>query len=105
MKLTQPRPPQLGATATDIEQVLRPVLHHVTGASLRLTTGALVAVGWVDLSAVPLHKWMRKLGPYLAELPKRMPETAQFSPERWAGYLLVRSDATTLERPGASGTT
>ena len=88
MKLVQPRPQQLGAKVTDIEQVLRPVLHHVTGASLRLTTATSMAAGLISLSAVALHKWMRKLGPYLAELLMRLLGTEQLSPERWAGYRL-----------------
>jgi len=105
MKLVQPRPQQLGAKVTDIEQVLRPVLHHVTGASLRLTTATSMAAGLISLSAVALHKWMRKLGPYLAELLMRLLGTEQLSPERWAGYRLVAADATTVQRPGALGVT
>jgi hypothetical protein len=105
MGLIRPRPTHLGAKVTDIEQVLRPVLHHVTGVSLRMTTALSAAAGLVSLSAVALHKWMCKLGPYLAVLLARMLETDRFSATRWAGYQLVVGDATTVQRPGATGTT
>jgi hypothetical protein len=105
MGLIRPRPKHIGAKVTDIEQVLRPVLHHATGVSLRLTTALSAAAGLVALSAVALHKWMCKLGPYLAVLLARMLETDRFSPTRWAGYQLVVGDATTVQRPGATGTT
>lgn len=105
MGLIRPQPKHLGAKVTDIEQVLRPVLHHVTGVSLRLTTALSSAAGLVSLSAVALHKWMCKLGPYLATLLARMLETDRFSPSLWAGYQVVVGDATTVQRPGATGTT
>jgi len=105
MGLIRPRPAHLGAKVTDIEQVLRPVLHHAMGTSLRLTTALFAAAGVVVLSAVALHKWMRKLGPFLAVLLARMLETDRFAPTRWAGYHLVVGDATTVQRPGATGTT
>lgn len=105
MGLIRPRPAHLGAKVTDIEQVLRLVLHHAMGTSLRLTTALFATAGVVVMSAVALHKWMCKLGPYLATLLARMLETEQFSPTRWAGYHLVVGDATTVQRPGATGTT
>jgi hypothetical protein len=105
MGLIRSRPKHLGAKVTDIEQILRPVLHHVTGVSLRLTAALSAAAGLVSLSAVALHKWMCKLGPYLAGLLARMLETDRFSSTQWGGYRLVVGDATTVQRPGAMGTT
>lgn len=105
MGLIRSRPQHLGAKVTDIEQILRPVLHHVTGVSLRLTAALAAAAGLVSLSAVALHKWMCKLGPYLAELLARMLETERFSSSQWGGYRLVVGDVTTVQRPGAMGTT
>lgn len=60
----------------------------------------------VDMSAVALHKWERKLGPYLAELLARMLQsTSAFSAMQWSGYDIVLADGTTVTRPGAQGTT
>jgi hypothetical protein len=87
--------------------LLRLVLFHVaTGMSLKITVGLAAAARLIVISAVALHKRMRKVGPYLAVLLSRMlklPE--QFSPTRWAGYEVLTVDATTVTRPGASGTT
>jgi hypothetical protein len=106
MGLVQAQPSQLNAKVRDIRDVLRLVLHHAgAGASLRATTARAAATGVLVLSAVALHKWMKKLGPYLAALLQRMMGTAAFAPERWAGFHLIAADATTVQRPGAKGTT
>jgi hypothetical protein len=60
----------------------------------------------VDMSSVALHKWERKLGPYLAELLARLLDSkSAFSALQWSGYDIVLADGTTVTRPGAQGTT
>lgn len=105
MQLIRRQPAHLGAKITDIDQILKLVLHHVSGASLRLTTAVGAAAGIVKISAVALHKWMKKLGPYLSMLLQRMLDSAAYAPERWAGFNIIVADATTVQRPGAKGTT
>jgi hypothetical protein len=107
MRLVCPQPPQLHAKVTDIEQVLRPLMHRVgLNQSLISTTAEADSAGVVDLSAVALHKWERKLGPYLATLVAELSkEQATFEPWRWAGYEVVAADGTVITRPGAKGTT
>ncbi len=100
-------PAQLGAKVHDIGVVLRLVFYQVaTHVGLVTATAAFAAADVVTLSSVALHKWMRKLAPYLAELAKQMIGAgALFSPARWAGYNVLLVDATTVSRPGATGTT
>jgi Transposase DDE domain len=105
MKLIRPQPAQLGTKVTDIEQALRLVLHYASGSSLRLTTGIGAAIGVITISSVALHKWMKRLGPYLTVLLSRMVSGAAFAPERWAGFHVIAGDATTVQRPGSKGTT
>jgi len=108
LKLVNPNPrPHLGAKITDISQVLRLVFFHVaTNSSLRVTTAIAAAANIVSISAVALHLWMKKVGPYLAALLKQMTNAATtFSAERWAGYDLRVVDASVVTRPGACGTT
>lgn len=121
--LIRPQPPQLGAKVTDIEQVLRPLLHRVgLEASLQVASsaaaaakeavehvggqGAADAANLVDISAPALHYWERKLGSYLAELLALMLDpTDIFAPLRWSGYEIIITDGTVVARPGAKGTT
>jgi hypothetical protein len=121
--LIRPQPPQLHAKVTDIEQVLRLVLHRVgLETSLQTTTstaamakeaisrteGQEAAEGakLLELSPPALHYWERKLGSYMAELLARMLDPHDmFSPLRWSGYEVVLVDGTTVTRPGAEGTT
>lgn len=104
MGLLDAQPSQLKTKVRDIRDVLRLVLHHAgAGVSLRATTARAAAIGVLVLSAVALHKWMKKLGPYLAALLQRMLVT--FAPERWGGFHVIAGDATTVQRPGAKGTT
>jgi hypothetical protein len=101
-------PPHLGAKVKDIGIVVRLAFYQVaTNSGLEATTAAFAAAGLIDISFVALHKWMKKLGPYLQELLARLvsAEHAVFSPERWAGYEVVATDASCVERPGAKGTT
>ena len=99
-------PAEMGAKFTDIEEPLRLVLHHAgNGVSLKVTTAAAAAAGLTDISHVALHKWMIKIGPYLADLCGRMAgDNTAFSPDRWAGYEVMTVDASALCCPGAEGT-
>jgi hypothetical protein len=105
--IRQNLPKHLGAKVTDATTLLRLVLHHAgTGASLKSTAGRAAAIDVVDISGVALHKWMKKSGPYLACLLVEMLGTREaFDPERLGGYAVRAIDATSLSRPGASGTT
>src|ERR1700742_1556798 len=96
MKLVRPQPPHLHTKVTDIEQVLRPLMNRVgLSKSLSSATAEADSAGVVDLSAVALHKWERKLGPYLATLVADLSkEQADFEPWRWAGYEVVATDGT-----------
>jgi hypothetical protein len=87
--------------------VLRAVLHHAcAGVSLRITAALVYGLFGIDFSAVALHKWMRKAGPWLAALRAALLQTStQFAPERWAGYEVIAADGTTVARPGAKGAT
>lgn len=105
--LIRPQPPQLKTKVTDIGVLLRLVFHQVANNTALLTaTAAFAAAGLLELSAVAMHKWMIKLGPYLADLTARMVrDEAAFAPEDWAGFDVRAADATTVTRPGATGTT
>jgi hypothetical protein len=100
-------PAHMGTKVTDVEQVLRPVLYQVaTNSSLAVAVSAAAAAGIIEMSAVGLHKRMRTVGPYLAELVARMTEAeSTFAPERWAGYDPITVDGSSVSRPGAEGTT
>jgi hypothetical protein len=106
MGLLKERPEHLGAKVDDIEPILRLVLYQAGASdSLRLTVARAVAIGLLAISHVALHKWMKRIGPYLMALLLRMIETAAFAPEKWAGLDLIAGDATTVQRPGSKGTT
>ena len=100
-------PPHLGAKIADVAVPLRLVLFHVgTNTSLKTTVAMAYAAGLVDMSGVALHKWMRKLGPYLASLLVAKTDVhSVFAAERWAGYDIIIVDATNVSRPGSEGTT
>jgi len=91
------------AKLTDPSDALRAILHHVcAGSPLRVTTALAAAIGLVDITAVALHKWMRKSGPWLAAILCELLDTnAAFRAERWAGYEVIAADGTTTARPGA----
>jgi hypothetical protein len=105
--LIRPQPPQLEAKVTDIEPVLRLMLHRAgLEASLKTTTGEAAAADLIDLSGVALHKWERKLGPYLAELTAKLCDApTNFAAARWSGYDVFVGDGSAVTRPGAEGTT
>lgn len=108
--LIHPVPPQLKAKITDASDLLRLLLHHATGASsLETTTARAGATGLPSISAVALHKWERKAGPWLALLVAKMLRAdgacADFEGDTVGGYRVVVTDGTSLSRPGADGTT
>lgn len=106
MGLLKERPEHIGAKIDDIEPILRIVLYQAGASdSLRATVARAAAVGLLAISHVGLHKWMKKIGPYLLALLTRMVATAAFAPEKWRGFDLIVGDATTVQRPGSKGTT
>jgi hypothetical protein len=82
-------------------------LFHVgTNTSLKITTAMAAAAGLIDMSAVALHKWMRRMGSFLAALLAVMTNTArEFAADLWGGYDILIADATSMARPGSEGTT
>lgn len=107
MGLIRPQPPQLNTKVTDIEHVLRPLMHPVgLNKPLSSTTDEAGSAGVADVSSVALHKWERKLAPYLATLLADLAkEQAGFESWHWVGYEVVIADGTTITRPGATGST
>jgi hypothetical protein len=100
-------PVQLGSKVKDLSIPLRLILFHVgTNTSLRTTAAMAAASGLIDMSAVALHKWMRKMGAFLAPLLAGLVGGAKrFAAELWAGYEILIVDATSVARPGSAGTT
>jgi hypothetical protein len=96
-----------GAKVKDMGTIMRLVLYHVgTNTSLKTTTAMAAAANLIDISAVALHKWMRRLGPFLAALLATLTDSARaFAAECWGGYEILAIDATTVCRPGSTGTT
>jgi hypothetical protein len=110
MGLIRPLPPQLKTKISDASDLLRLLLHHATGnSSLEMTTARAGATGLPTISAVALHKWERKAGPWLGVLVAKMlladGACADFEGDTVGGYRVVLTDGTTLSRPGAMGTT
>jgi hypothetical protein len=106
MGLLKEQPEQIGAKVDEIEPILRLVLYQAGASdSLRATVARAAAIGLLAISHVALHKWMKKIGAYLAALLGQMVATAAFAPERWRGFDLIAGDATTVQRPGSKGTT
>ena len=100
-------PEASGAKIRDAAILLRLLLHHAClGVALRTTVATAAAIGLVDISHQALHKWMCKCGGWLAALVcGSIEQLARFDPGQWAGYELVVADASTVQRPGATGTT
>lgn len=100
-------PPHMGTKIRDVSVPLRLVLFHVgTNTSLKTTVAMAYAANIVDISAVALHKWMRKLGRYLASLLVTKTNVHRtFAAEHWAGYDIIIVDASSVSRPGSEGTT
>lgn len=107
-RLIRNRSPHLGGKVKDVGDILRLVLYMVaTDSALAVATATFAGGELLTISAVSLHQWMRKLGPYLATLVARMvgQEHAALVPERWAGYEVIAVDASVVNNPGAKGTT
>src|SRR6478735_11578144 len=67
--LIHPVPEQLHAKVADIEPLLRVVLFMVAAdVSLRSAAAQAAAIHLLEVSAVALHLWMRRLGDYLEVL-------------------------------------
>jgi hypothetical protein len=106
MGLLRERPSHMKTKIRDIGVALRLVLHQAgTSSSLRATAALAAATGVVSMSAVSLHQWMKKLGPYLTALLAQMVPTTSFAPAMWGGFHVIGGDATTVQRPGSKGTT
>jgi hypothetical protein len=93
------------AKLTTASWLLRFILLH-TGANLplRQTVALMAEAGGPSLSAMRLHKKMRRAAPYLRALVEKMVGwTSEAKPELWAGYSMVLIDATTVCGPGAVG--
>lgn len=106
MGLVRRRPAHIGQKVLDIGIALRLILHYVAQrGSMRLTTATAAVAGIVSISQPAFFKWMFKVGPYLEALVARMVEPGVYAAEKWGGYVLIAADATTVERPGAKGTT
>ena len=98
MGLIGERPAHMGTKIRDIGDALRLVLYQAgTSSSLRATTALAAATGVVSMAAVSLHKWVKKLGPYLEALLGRMVDTAAFAPQKWGGFDVIAGDATTVQ--------
>ena len=96
-----------GSKIRDLGVILRLVLFHVgANVSLATSTAMAAASGLASISAVALHKWMRRIGPWLASLLLELTDAAKtFAAECWAGYDIRVVDATVVSRPGSKGTT
>ena len=83
------------------------ILHHVgNNTSLKTPAAAAAAAGLTNISPVALHKWMRKMGGFLAALLGALTNAAKnFAAACWAGYEILIVDATSVARPGSQGTT
>lgn len=107
--LCRSMPSKLGERAklSDPGILLRLVLHHTaTDTPLDLTVAQAHAVGLVSVSKVALHLRMRSVAPWLAQLTAAVSGAPQhFDPQRWGGYRIFCTDATSGSRPGACGTT
>lgn len=106
MRIVRRRPAHMGQKILDIGVALRLVLHYVAlRGSQRATVATAAAAGIVSITQVALFKWMCKIGGYLEALLARTVVVGQYASEAWGGYVLIAGDATTVQRPGATGTT
>lgn len=92
------------AKITSVDELLRLIFVHV-GADLPLRQTVVVVgkAGGPELSAVRLHLKLRASLPYLQALVSRMTSVVSGPDERWSGYELVATDATTVSGPGSEG--
>ena len=109
MKLIKPKlPKHMNAKVTDIADVLRLLFFRsASNCGLQTAAAAFAASGLLDISHVGLHYWEKNLGAYLSRLLGQLvgSSLAQFAPQRWAGYEIILTDATCVQRPGSKETT
>lgn len=93
------------AKITSVDDLLRLLfVHGGSDVPLRQTVTLVKEAGGPDISAVVLHKKMRKAAPFLGELIARLCGTSRdVAPELWGGYELLAIDASTVSGPGADG--
>lgn len=93
---------------TDPSVLLRLLLMHAsTGLSLRQTVARARQQGLAELSDVALLKRLRTSGPWLEALTRSMFQDSRFgrrAPKVPVGRRIRVVDATTVEEPGATGT-
>lgn len=93
----------------DPEALLRMLLLHVaTGLSLRQAVARAAVMGWPSFSDVALLKRLRSSGPWLQALASSMYHASRFGARQSSPPTERRIravDATTVEEPGATGTT
>lgn len=93
----------------DARTLLRLFLIHAgAGLSLRKTVGYAKLQGFATISDVALMDRLRKAEPWLREITRRMFASRPFPlrvPELKQPFSLRAVDATTINEPGASGTT
>lgn len=83
------------------------LLHAGVGLSLRSTVARAQAAGLVAISDVALHLRLREAGPWLEKLTAVMLARSRYAlhiPALPPGMRLRAVDATTVEEPGATGT-
>lgn len=91
----------------DAETLLRILLLHASGPSLRQTATRARQQGLASISDVALYKRLRASGPWLESLTRAMFRESRFArrpPKISLGRTVRAIDATTVEEPGSSGT-
>lgn len=79
-------------------------VHAGADIPLRQTVALVGEAGGPRISAVVLHKKMRKAAPYLGELIGQLcTGSREVAPELWGGYELLAIDGSTVSGPGADG--
>jgi hypothetical protein len=84
------------------------LMHAATGLSLRSTVGRAKLLGIAQISDVALMDRLRNAEPWLRELTRQMLDRRPFPPivPKLKKQFRIRAvDATTVEEPGATGTT
>jgi hypothetical protein len=79
-------------------------VHAGADIPLRQTVALVGEAGGPRISAVVLHKKMRKAAPYLGGLIGELcSSSCEAAPELWDGYELLAIDGSTVSGPGAEG--
>lgn len=102
-----PTPPEhLNAKLQDFETLLRFVLLHIlSGLSLVQTCALAAAAKLPEVSAVALHKRLKKAHTWMAPILKALvDQTHGFDQEQWAGLRAIVVDATVCTKPASKGT-